>query len=147
MSEAVATTVNNIGIINTYSIVQGFFFTSPPTPAENCSEPPLQSPSTVHREPADLPRSCGGILSYLYKRMERQSYPPQTIAVRLPGSFNRRVQSFSSNTHLRGGEGAGEKKDCTVSQNKVSLSLKATRFQSPRDKLCVRSFQTRCDIT
>ena len=39
-----------------------------------------------------------------------------------------------------------KKKDCSVSQNKVSFSLKATRFQSPCDKLCNRSFQTRCDI-
>ena len=71
----------------TYSTVQGFFFTSPLTPAENCSEPPMQSRSTVHREPVDPLRSCGGILSYLCKRMERQSYPLQTIADTLTWEF------------------------------------------------------------
>ena len=41
---------------NTYSTVQGFFFTSPLTPAENCSEPPAIPLTCPPRTTADPPR-------------------------------------------------------------------------------------------
>ena len=65
---------------STYSMVKSFF-TSPLSPAENCSEPPAIPLTCPPRITADPPWFCGGILRYLYKRMERQSYPPQTTAV------------------------------------------------------------------
>ena len=71
---------------STYSTVQ-WFFTSPLTPAENCFKPPAIPLTCTPRTTADPPRSCGGILSYLYKRMERQSYSPQTIADPLTWKF------------------------------------------------------------
>ena len=71
----------------TYSTVQGFFFTSPLTPAENCSEP-ICNPAQLSTANQRIRRGpAGGILSYLYKRMERQLYPPQTIADTLTWEF------------------------------------------------------------
>ena len=79
---------------STYSTVKGFS-TSPLTPAENCSEPPAIPVTCQPRTTADPPRSCGGILNYLYKRMERQSNLPQTTADPLTWEFNRSVQIFN----------------------------------------------------
>ena len=68
---------------NTYSTFQGFF--SPArSPPRRIVLSPLQSRSPVHREP---PRFSGGILNYLYKRIERQSYPPKTTADPLTWEF------------------------------------------------------------
>ena len=79
-----------IAIKYTFMVIQYSLFFSPARSSPRrifVVSPPAIPLTCPPRTTEDLPRSCGGILGYLYKRMERQSYPPQTTADSLTWEF------------------------------------------------------------